>query len=210
MNIRNDDDHTNSLVLLNCNLLCFETLIPIWIDIEWHAVNAQTIIYKIKSNPIVLIFKISQRHKIVEQLSLSFEKTNLKNFEQIKFVGDEYLVYQHKKGSNRLIYCYNFSNNTLRFRLKINQVALFDNGNAMLVKVLDKLEFVVFFLKSKTKNIEENTIHFDNFRLHNSTTVLTLKKNTFYQFCRSFSFIHYANEFKIVHNVQIFNMMVSL
>jgi hypothetical protein len=32
----------------------------------------------------------------------------------------------------------------------------------MLVKVLDKLEFVTFFLKSKTKNNKENTIHFDN------------------------------------------------
>jgi WD40 repeat protein/nucleoside-triphosphatase THEP1 len=301
MSIRNNRDHTNSLVLLDCNLLCCETLIPIWTDIEWCTVNAQTIIYKQKLNPTVLMFKISERHlsvlsldsgnqpitrvissakgkyltsisicaddpttksikvyKIeniqdIGQLSLSFEKNNLKSLGQIKFVGDEYLVYQHKEGSNRLSYCYDLSNNTSHLwfqdddsqgsfdclkherskyiwyqryqvsrmnkvktdisvfhtqdvskpvcsldvdcRLKINQVALFDNGNAMLVKVLDKLEFVAFFLKSKTKNTEENIIHFDSFRLYDSTTVLTLKKSTFYQFCRSFSFIHYANEF---------------
>jgi hypothetical protein len=46
-------------------------------------------------------------YKIVEQLSL-FSK----NLEQIKFVGDEYLVYQHKEGSNRFTYCYELSNNT--------------------------------------------------------------------------------------------------
>jgi hypothetical protein len=287
MSIRNDRDHTNSLVLLDCNLLCFEILIPMWINIEWYTINTQTIIYKIKSNPTVLIFNISKRRFSVtsldnpiaqvisstkgkylaakddtmikvfrienEQLSLTLEKTNLKNLQQIKFIGDEYLVYQYREGFNRLTYCYDLSNNTSHLwfqdddsqglfdclkherskyiwyqryqvsrtnkvktdisvfhiqdvskpvcnldvdcRLKINQVALFDNGNAMLVKVLDKLEFVAFFLKSKTKNTEENTTHFDHFRLQDSTTILTLKKSTFYQVCRSFSFIHYANEF---------------
>ncbi|CAF1051897.1 unnamed protein product [Rotaria sordida] len=172
----------------------------------------------------------------------------------MKFVGDQYFVYQHKEGSNRLTYCYDLCTNTLYLwfqdddsqglfdclkherskyiwyqryqvsrmnkvktdisvfhiqdiskpicsldvdcRLKINQVALFDNGNAMLVKVLDKLEFVAFFLKSKTKNTEENTIHFDLFRLNDLTTQLTLTKGIFYQFCRKFSFTHYAMEFK--------------
>jgi hypothetical protein len=80
-------------------------------------------------------------------------------------------------------------------RLKINQVALFDHGNALLVKVLDKLEFVAFYLKSKTKNIEEDTTHFDRFCLPYSSTILTLKRNIFYQVSRNFSFIHYANEF---------------
>ena len=296
MSIRNNRDHTNSLVLLDCYLLSFETLISTWIDIEWYTVNAQTIIFKQKSNPTIRLFKISEKslsiisldngnnqivqvisstkgkyltaictstddtmtksinvYKIEKSQSLLFEKTNLKNLEQIKFVGDEYLVYQHKEGSDRLTYCYDLCHNTSHLwfqdddsqglfdcikherskyiwyqryqvssmnkvktdisvfhiqdvskpvcsldvdcRLKINQVALFDNGNAMLVKTLDKLEFVAFFLKSKTKNIEENAIHFDNFRLPESTTDLTLKKNMFYQFCRSFSFIHYANEF---------------
>ncbi|CAF1241402.1 unnamed protein product [Rotaria sordida] len=297
MSIRNDRDHTNSLVLLDCNLLCFETIIPMWNHIEWHTVNSQTIIYKNKSNPTVFMFKIVERHLSVlsldigddpidqmksssngkylaaiymidamtksikvyrientEQVSLCFEKTNLKQLGEMKFVGDQYFVYQHKEGSNRLTYCYDLCTNTLYLwfqdddsqglfdclkherskyiwyqryqvsrmnkvktdisvfhiqdiskpicsldvdcRLKINQVALFDNGNAMLVKVLDKLEFVAFFLKSKTKNTEENTIHFDLFRLNDLTTQLTLTKGIFYQFCRKFSFTHYAMEFK--------------
>jgi hypothetical protein len=53
-------------------------------------------------------------------------------------------------------------------RFKINQVALFDNENAMLVKILDKLEFVAFFSQT-----EQNTTHFDHFRLHDSPTILT-------------------------------------
>jgi hypothetical protein len=201
-----------------------------------------------KDDTIIKVYRIEN-----EQLNLTFEKMNLKNLQQIKFIGDEYLIYQYREGFNRLTYCYDLSNNTSHLwfqdddsqglfdclkherskyiwyqryqvsrtnkvktdisvfhiqdvskpvcnldvdcRLKINQVALFDNGNAMLVKVLDKLEFVGFYLKSKTKNTEDNTTHFDHFRLQDSTTVLTLKKSTFYQVCRNFSFIHYANEF---------------
>jgi hypothetical protein len=298
LSIRNDRNHTNSLVILDCNLLCFEILIPIWINIEWYTVNTQTIIFKQKSNPTVMNFTISDRrlsvlpldngensidqiissikgkyiaiinvcrcdettksikvYKIedIEKVNLSFEKINLKDFQQMKFVGDEYFIYQYKEGSNRLTYCYDLSNHTsylwfedddsqglfdclkherskyiwyqryqvsrmnkvktdisvfhiqdlskpvstldVDCRLKINQVALFDHGNAILVKVLDKLQFVAFFLKSKTKNTAENKIHFDSFRLDHSNTVFTLKKSTFYQFCRSFSFIYYANEF---------------
>ena len=302
MSIRNNREHINCLVLLDCQLLCFQTLIRSWTDIEWWTINTQTIIYKHRSTTIVSIFSISdQRLSIVsfdigeksivqvlsstngtylviistqshdatiksmkvyrietigsvEQGILTFERTNLKNLEGTKFIGDEYLIYQHREGTDRLTHCYDLANNNLYpwfrdddsqgsfdclkherskyiwyqrhqvsrmnkvktdisvfhiqdvskpvcsldvdCRLKINQVALFDNGNAMLVKVLDKLEFVAFFLKSKTnKTNEKNIIHFDNFRLHDSTSLFTLKKNTFYQFCRRFSFIYYANEF---------------
>ena len=188
-----------------------------------------------------------------EQGILTFERTNLKNYEGTKFIGDEYLIYQHREGTDRLTHCYDLANNNLYLwfrdddsqgsfdclkderskyiwyqrhqvsrmnkvktdisvfhiqdvskpvcsldvdcRLKINQVALFDNGNAMLVKVLDKLEFVAFFPKSKIAIGEENTIHFDNFRFDDSTSLWTLKKNTFYQFCHQFSLIDYVNTF---------------
>lgn len=300
MSIHNEREHTSSLVLLDCNLLCFEIMIPKWIDVAWHSINSHTVVFKTKSKPAIFIFEIATRrcsvlpldiadnpvHRVetsttgkhlavvsntvdlgtksmkvyridkierTEEITLSFEKTDLKQLEQIKFIGDHYLIYQYRDGSNRLTYCYDLSSNTAHLwfqdddsqglfdclkherskyiwyqryqvsqankvktdisvfhtqdvskpvcsldvdcRLKINQVALFDNGNAMLVKVLDKLEFVAFFLKSKTKDDEDNTIHFDQFRLQDCNTVLTMEKNKFYQVCRMFSFISCANEF---------------
>ena len=299
ISIRNDRDHTSSLVLLDCSLLCIETIIPNWTDIEWSTVNSRMVVFKRALNPTVFVFKFAERKLSVLPLdvgdnpiaqvesslkgkylaivyaneattkcikvyqtesvnntgdiSVSYESTDLTRLESMRFVGDHYLVYQHRDGSDRLTYCYDLSTSTPHLwfrdddtkgfldcltherskyiwyqryqvnrqnkvktdisvfhtqdlskpicsldvdcRLKINQVALFDYGNALLVKALDKLEFITFCLKSKTKTTEENTIHFDTFRLCDSSSVLTLKKSIFYQFCRTFSFTHCDEEF---------------
>ena len=67
-------------------------------------------------------------------------------------------------------------------RLKINQVALLDNGNAFLVKVLDKLEFVAFFLKSRTVTASDNVIKFDQFKVKDSTTIFVLRNESYIKY----------------------------
>ena len=148
-------------------------------------INDNILLYQYKQDydRITRVFDISAKNNYLWFKDDDSDLNTLGLFDCLKHENSSFIWYHRYQVSryNRvtndiIVFCLNDLSKPLAVldadcRLKINQSALFDRGNCLLVKELDKLQFVIFQVKSIER---ENIIIFNDHEMKKNSEIFEI------------------------------------